>query len=174
MLYSQSRLRARRDQTGAYVPLDEQDAARWDTQLIEEADALLIAAGRFNSFGPYQCEAAIQSVHAMRRRSGKTDWQSISLLYDALIRLRPTVGARVGRAAVTSRLNAAGNGLEQLDALNPADVAAYQPFWAVRAHLLCETGAREQAKEAYQTAIGLSESEAVRRYLQQRMNAMNG
>ncbi len=172
MLYSQSRLRARRGVDGAYIPLDEQDPALWNKHLIDEADSMLVAAGRRNIFGPYQCEAAIQSVHARRRRTERTDWQAISLLYEALVKLRPTVGARIGQAAVTSRLGVPAEGLQKLDALDPAAIVSYQPYWAVRAHLLAEAGDPERAVHAYRMAIGLSESDAVRRYLQQRMSAL--
>jgi RNA polymerase sigma-70 factor (ECF subfamily) len=44
-------------------------------------------------------------------------------------------------------------------------VAAYQPYWALRAHLLKAVGRIGEAREAYTRAIGLSEDRAVREFL---------
>ena len=99
MLYCESRRSARRDGQGAYVPLSEQDTARWSRGAIAEAEAHLIEARRANRFGRFQLEAAIQSVHAQRAVTGRVDWQAIALLYEGLVALAPTTGALVARAA---------------------------------------------------------------------------
>ncbi|MDU8037448.1 DUF6596 domain-containing protein, partial [Pseudomonas syringae pv. actinidiae] len=77
MLYAEARRGARRDASGDFVPLSEQDMGSWDTKLMGEADALLRQAGHSRELGRYQIEAAIQSVHAARRFTGATDWQAL-------------------------------------------------------------------------------------------------
>src|SRR5262245_50999651 len=84
MLHAHARRNARRSAAGEYVPLSEQDPAEWDASMIDEAEALLIRAGRCGSGGRYELEAAVQSAHAVRRRAGKADWAAIEQLYDAL------------------------------------------------------------------------------------------
>jgi RNA polymerase sigma-70 factor, ECF subfamily len=84
MLHAEARRAARRNAQGEYVPLAEQDPAAWDTQLIEEAETLLVRASTMGSVGRYQLEAAIQSAHVVRRRTGAADWAAIEQLYDAL------------------------------------------------------------------------------------------
>ena len=172
MLYSESRRGARRDATGQYVPLDQQDTALWNEEMIIEADNLLRQAGAFGSLGPFQCQAAIQSVHANRRRSGVTDWTALAMLYEALVIMKPTVGARVSHAAVIGRVQDAAAGLALLNRIAERDIVNYQPYWAVRAHLLTEAGETASASSAYRTAIGLSDSEAVRQFLQTRLDAV--
>lgn len=172
MLYCEARRNARRDAAGRYVPLDAQDMTRWNTIMIAEADDLLRQAGHFGRLGPFQCQAAIQSVHAERRRSGITDWMALVTLYDALVLMTPTTGARVGRATVIGRARGATAGLDQLNLLAERDIASYQPYWAVRAHLLAETGDRAAAASAYRTAIGLSDSSTVREFLSARLAAL--
>jgi RNA polymerase sigma-70 factor (ECF subfamily) len=172
MLYSQSRREARRDANGRYVPLDQQDMALWDAEMIVEADNLLRKAGAFGRFGPFQCQAAIQSVHADRRRSGITDWQALAKLYEALMMMKPTTGARISQAAVIGKVYGASAGLDLLNRMVERDIASYQPYWAVRAHLLTETGDTEEAACAYRSAIGLSDSEAVRQFLQARLDSI--
>jgi predicted RNA polymerase sigma factor len=51
MLHAEARRAARRNAQGEYVPLAEQDPAAWDTQLIEEAETLLVRASTMGSVG---------------------------------------------------------------------------------------------------------------------------
>ncbi|HLI19180.1 MAG TPA: DUF6596 domain-containing protein [Rhodanobacteraceae bacterium] len=136
MLYCESRRAARRGPAGEYVPLSEQDTARWSISMIERADRLLRRAESMRRMGRFQLEAAIQSVHAKRARTGATDWDSIALLYEGLVRIAPTVGALVGRAAAVAQARDPQAGWSLLQRI-PADaVADYQPYWALAAHLL--------------------------------------
>jgi predicted RNA polymerase sigma factor len=102
MLHCEARRTARRTGAGAYVPLSEQDAACWSRPMIDEADNLLVAAERIGCVGRFQLEAAIQSVHARRASTGHTDWRAVALLYEGLVRIAPTTGAVVGRAAAVA------------------------------------------------------------------------
>ena len=170
MLFAEAREAARRDAAGAYVPLDAQDAALWDRQLIAEAEAMLGRAAAGGAPGRFQIEAAIQSVHAQRAVTGRTDWAVIAALYRWLGQVAPSVGAAVAEAAA---LGAGGDplaGLAVLDSLEGCD--SYQPWWAVRAHLLARQGAAEAARAAYDRAAGLTEDPAVRAFLLARRRAL--
>ena len=79
MLYCEARREARRVD-GGFVPLESQDVNLWDAAMLDEADDLLRAAGTRNRFGRFQCEAAIQSVHAARRIIGEVDRGALSTL----------------------------------------------------------------------------------------------
>ncbi|WP_366930596.1 DUF6596 domain-containing protein, partial [Mesorhizobium sp.] len=71
MLFAEARRTARRSPDGDFVPLAEQDVALWDDKLIDEAEALLRRAAIRGTIGRYQLEAAVQSAHTARRRSGR-------------------------------------------------------------------------------------------------------
>lgn len=165
MLYCESRREARRSGAGDYVPLAEQDTARWSRPMIEQADRLLRDAERAGRIGRLQLEAAIQSVHAQRARSGRTDWESIALLYEGLVRLAPTIGALVGRAAAIAQARDAESGFAQLEATPAETVVSYQPYWALAAHLLRRMHRDAEAAAAYERAIGLCEDPAMREFL---------
>ncbi len=151
--------------SGGYVPLSEQDTARWSRTMIEEAEALLRDAEQRGRIGRFQLEAAIQAVHARRAVTGATDWESIALLYEALARLAPTIGALVGRAAAIAEARGAAVGWAQLQAIPIDAVRSYQPYWALAAHLLKRLGRRAEAAAAYASAIGLCEDPAMRDFL---------
>src|SRR5206468_4187512 len=79
--------------------------------MIEEAEATLGVASRAGKPGRFQLEAAIQSAHARRAATGRTDWESIALLYEGLLRCAPTIGAQVGYAAALAEVRGAQEGL---------------------------------------------------------------
>lgn len=165
MLYCESRLPARRGPKGEYIPLAEQDASLWCSSLIDEAEAALTRAAESGSLGRFQLEAAIQSAHAARRNGGATDWAAIALLYEGLVRLAPSVGAMVGRAAALGEHLGPARGLAALDDIPGARVAAYQPYWATRGEMLRRLGKPGEAEQAYTRAAGLSDDPGVRAFL---------
>jgi predicted RNA polymerase sigma factor len=168
MLHCEARRPARRSATGEYIPLTEQDPRQWSLPLVEEAERHLAAASQQHRSGRFQLEAAIQSVHAERARTGRTEWAAIALFYEQLTRISPTIGTLTGYAAAAAEAKGPESGLPILDAIDPAAVTAYQPYWAVRAHLLQRLGKRQEASDALQRAIGLAEDPAVRQFLLQR------
>jgi RNA polymerase sigma-70 factor (ECF subfamily) len=88
---------------GEFVPFSEQDAALWDAALIREGEAYLRRAHGFgNPRGRFQLEAAIQSVHCDRRRTGVTDHDALIKLYRALVEVAPTAGAQEALRAAES------------------------------------------------------------------------
>ena len=172
MLHCEARRPARRSADGKFVPLSEQDPQSWLAPLIDEAERELMAAARNPRLGRFQIEAAIQSVHAERAHSGRTDWRAIARFYDQLLQVAPSVGAAVGRAAAHGEAKSAEAGLALLDEIESESVTSYQPYWAVRAHLLRELGRTRDAQEAFDRAIGLSEDDAVRTFLLSHRSAL--
>lgn len=168
MLHCEARRAARRGANGRYIPLSEQDTNQWSLPLIEEAERHLAGAFKHGRSGRFQLEAAIQSVHAERARNGRTDWAAIALFYEQLIRISPTLGTRTGYAAAIAEANGPEAGLTVLDSIDADTVSSYQPYWAVRAHVLQQLGKMHEALDAYNQAIGLAEDPAVREFLLQK------
>ncbi len=165
MLYCESRRGARRTASGKYVPLSEQDMTRWSRPMIAEAERLLSAAEHAKRMGRFQLEAAIQAVHARRAVTGHTDWKAVALLYEGLVRFAPTIGALVGRAAAIAEVHGALAGSTLLEAIPVEAVKNYQPYWALKAHLLKRLKRYKEATIAYECASGLCEDSAMRMFL---------
>jgi RNA polymerase sigma-70 factor (ECF subfamily) len=166
MLYAEARRPARRTAGGEFVPLRSQDKRLWNWEMIEEAEAALRHASRNLRIGRYQLEAALQSAHVEGARRGSVSWDAVVHLYDALVKLTGSPVALINRALAVAELEGPDAGLAALEAAG-ADrrVEAYQPYWAARANLLGRTGSYDEARHAYQIAIGLESDPAVREYL---------
>lgn len=165
MLFVDSRRSARRDGNGAFVRLSRQDPLAWDAAAIDEAETLLRSAGRVGMPGRFQIEAAIQAVHADRRRTGATGWPTIVTLYDQLLTVSPVLGAQIARCGAIGEAQGATAGLAELEAIDVHRVITYQPYWATRAHLLAGAGRSDEARTAFVRAAGLTDDAAVRDHL---------
>jgi predicted RNA polymerase sigma factor len=169
MLHAEARRRARRSEEGDYVPLADQDVARWDLRMIDEAEALLLRAQAFGVIGRYQLEAAVQSAHVHRRCTGHANWEAVLQIYDALFAMTGSPVVAINRALVVAELQDAYTALGAMpDPACDARLVQYQPYWAARAELMANTGAHGEARHAYEIAIGLERDPAVRRFLEQR------
>ncbi len=173
MLHADARRRARRNESGDYVPLAEQDPSLWDCEMIDAAEALLLRASQAGSIGRYQLEGALQSAHVHRRRSGRANWEAVLQLYDALLALSESPVVAMNRALAVAEIAGASAGLEALESLaSDARLTEYQPYWAARAELLAKTGAHTEARHAFEVAIGLERDAAVRVFLRRRQQVL--
>ena len=168
MLHCEARRPARRSADGRFIPLSEQDPRDWHMAMIEEAEGELASSVQMQRPGRFQIEAAIQSVHAERAHTGRTEWTAIAAFYDQLMQLAPSIGGAVARAAAHAEVRGPEAGLALLGQLDRQAVISYQPYWAVRAHFLRQLNRSEAASEAFDRAIGLSEDAAVRGFLTER------
>ena len=165
MLYCESRRQARRTQEGCFVPLDDQDTSKWDLALVTEAEDYLRSASKVGRLGRFQLEAAIQSAHILRRRLNVNNWIAISHMYEGLVRLFPTLGSFVGRAAAALESIGPQKALDLLQEIDAEAVADYQPYWAVYGEVQGQMGNLSESRRGFQRAAGLAADDATRAYL---------
>jgi len=163
-----ARGQSRFDRAGQMVLLAEQDRARWDRSLIDEAIGLIERAARQARPGPYQLEAAIAACHAEAPSIDGTDWAQIVVLYDMLLTLAPSPIVGLNRAIAMWQVDGAETALRDLDAL-AAHLDGYHLFHAARAEILSALGRREQAHAAQLRALALTDNTAERALLERRL-----
>ena len=169
ILHAEARRQARRGERGEYVPLAQQEVALWDAAMIAQAEALLKRASRLGVIGRYQLEAAVQSAHVARCRTGEANWEQVVAIYDALLAMTASPVVAINRALAVAEVNGAVAGLEALpDAEADTRLREYQPYWAARAELLARAGRSEEAHHAYDVAIGLESDPAIREFLEEK------
>ena len=157
---------ARTASSDGFVPLARQDPTLWDTALIARGEAHLLRAHSLGRIGRFQLEAAMQSVHCARARTGRTDWQALLTLNEALVARTPTLGGIVSLAATMAEARGPAEALSFLDAAQAPALKEFQPAWATRAHLLAQAGRTAEALEAYARALSLTTDPALRSHLE--------
>lgn len=170
LLLGQARAAARVDVDGQLVLLADQDRRLWDRRLVTEGvaratDALHRGTGRFT------LQAAIAGLHSVAESWESTDWPQVLRMYDALMVRWPSPVVALNRAAAHSLVPGADleEVLAELDALagEPA-LARYAYLPATRADVLRRLGRVEEARAAYDEAIGRTSNDRERRFLRQR------
>ena len=131
---------------------------------------MLRQAVTLEAIGRYQLEAALQSAHAHRRRTGHNNWAEVVQLYEALSAITDSPVVAINRALAIGEVHGAEAAADALKDIAADDrLSEYQPYWAARAELLSKTGAHDEARQAYEMAIGLERDPTVRAFLQKRL-----
>ena len=172
-----SRLAARTGPDGGFVPLTEQDRARWDQLLIRRGlDALAraeaLAKQSASDDGPYALQAALAACHARARRAADTDWPLIAGVYDRLRAVMPSPVVDLNRAIAYGMAYGPEAGLRLLDELgDAAALRNYAPLPAARGDLLFRAGRLAEARSEFETAAALTRNTRERAFLLARADA---
>jgi RNA polymerase sigma-70 factor (ECF subfamily) len=164
LLLHESRARARFDGWGRLIRLGEQDRAKWDKEMADEAAGHLDRAIALRRPGPYQVQAAIAALHAQAPVYAETDWPQIRLLYTRLQQLAPSPVVLLNRAVATRYAVGAEQALAEIEPLS-ADLDGYHLFHALRAALLAALGRTTEAERVRERALALAANPAERELL---------
>jgi RNA polymerase sigma-70 factor (ECF subfamily) len=174
MLLHDSRRDTRLNADGDLVLLEEQDRSRWDRAAIDEGLLLVESALRSNRVGPYAIQAAIAALHARAASAVDTDWRQIASLYALLLERAPGPIVELNHAVAVAMVDGAERGLLLVEAIAArGELREYHLLHSVRADLLRRAGRIDQARRAYKTALGLTNLEAERRFIQRRLTDLS-
>ena len=170
MLLTDARRRARVDQQGELVTLEEQDRSLWDHDEIAEGRRILGAALTRRLAGRYQLQAAIAACHTAARDADLTDWVTIADLYTRLAEIAPSPVVELNRAVALAMADGIEVGLGRIDQLATSGVLdGYYLLPATRADLMRRLGRHVEASASYRAALDLAPTDVERRYLLRRL-----
>ena len=132
--------------------MEDQDRARWDAAMIDEAGRHLRradASGR--PPGAYRLQAQIAECHATAPDADATQWDRIVRLFDALLVARPSPVIALNRAIAVGFRDGYDAGLHELARLDGLDT--YPLFPAARGDFLRRL---DEAQHAYSDALDLT------------------
>ena len=164
MLLLEARAPARSDDSGALVPLPEQDRSRWDAGLAAEGLGLLGRAMSFGAVGEYQLQAAIAAVHDRAPTAADTDWDEILTLYVLLEDVTGNPVVTLNRAVAVAMAHGPRAALEVVDEVEDR-LGTTHRWLAVRGQLLEMAGERDAAADLLDRAAATATNEAERRHL---------
>jgi RNA polymerase sigma factor (sigma-70 family) len=162
-----SRLRARVGPRGEPVLLADQDRARWDHLLVQRGLTGLRRAEELSgALGPYTLQAAIAACHARTQSVEETDWPRVVALYDGLAALTGSPVVELNRAVAVTMAFGPEAGLELVDSLadEPA-LRGYHLLPSVRGDILMRLGRLAEAREEFERAADLCDTERERELL---------
>jgi RNA polymerase sigma-70 factor, ECF subfamily len=177
LLLTDARRATRSAADGRLLLLEEQDRSRWDRAAIAEGTGLVTGAlrGRPGPPGRFLLQAAIAAVHAEAPSYADTDWRQLLRLYDELLRAWPTPVVALNRAVAHAMADGPEAGLTDIEDIErDGRLAGYRYLPAARADLLRRLGRYQDAAEAYQIALGLTENAAERAFLAGRIAEVCG
>jgi RNA polymerase sigma factor (sigma-70 family) len=89
MLFNASRFKARFGTHGELLDLEEQDRTSWNRELMQLAFVYL-ELSRGEMISAYHYESSIAGVHCSAESFAATDWKTITILYNRLLKINPT------------------------------------------------------------------------------------
>jgi RNA polymerase sigma-70 factor, ECF subfamily len=161
MLIQHARRRAR-FVDDALVLLRDQDRSLWDWPEIDSGREQLERAIALRGRGPYVLQAAIASLQAEQ----EIDWPEAVKLYERLAEITGSPVVELNRAVALAETGATREALEMVDRI---ELAGYQYLHSTRGELLRRLGRNQEARAAYERALGLTRTEPERRFLAQRI-----
>jgi len=170
MLLHDARRETRMGDDGELVLLEDQDRLRWDADQIEEGLRRVDEALSGGPAGPNAIQSAIAALHARARTPSETDWRQIAALYALLLDRAPSAVVELNHAVAVAMVDGPERGLRLIDAIAArGELRDYHLLHAARADLLRRLDRREEATDAYESALELATVEPERRFLTERL-----
>jgi RNA polymerase sigma-70 factor (ECF subfamily) len=165
MLLNDARREARFAE-GTIVLLREQDRTLWDDAQIAQGRAALEHALALSGRGIYLLQASIASLHLDEEQN----WPKLAALYGELARRTGSPVVELNHAAALAE---AGNVETALALLERLELDHYHYLHSTRGALLSRLDRPDEARIAYQRALELVHTDTERRFLQQRLAALD-
>jgi RNA polymerase sigma-70 factor, ECF subfamily len=172
MLLTDSRRKARVDESGEAVLLEDQNRSLWDKEKIAEGLDLSREAAAGGPAGPYTVQARIAAAHAEAATAAGTDWERIARLYAWHLEIAPSPVVELNRAVAVAMCEGPEQGLELIGGIEGLD--GYQPLHTARADLLRRLGQLGEAEASYRLALELTANPVERRFIEHRLGALPG
>ncbi|MEU0430347.1 DUF6596 domain-containing protein [Streptomyces sp. NPDC006290] len=170
LLVTDARRATRVDADGRLLRLEDQDRSVWDRSAMAEAHDLIVDGLRGGRPGRYLLQAAIASLYAEASSYDLTDWPQIVTLYDELLSVWPSPVVALNRTVAVSMVSGPAQALADVVELEKGGrLAKYQYLPAIKADLLRRLGRSEEASIAYRRALELTENDAEREFLAERL-----
>jgi len=132
---------------GALVPLDEQDRATWDPELVALGMRHLAASATGSDLTVFHLEAGIAAQHAAASSIDTTDWPEIVRLYGLLYQRKHTPVVALSYLIARARLHGPKQGIAELLALEGKERLERYPFyWAALGDLAFRAGDTDSAQ----------------------------
>lgn len=170
ILIQHSRRDARHDAQGDIITLEHQDRSLWHQEEIAQGLQLLVASLQSRIRHPFTLQAAIAALHAEAKSFAQTDWAQIIELYDVLLSILPSPVIELNRAVAVAMHQGAAAGLILVnDLIERKQLLNYHLTYAVLGDFHLKLQQHQKARDAFNTALDLTNQEAEKRFIHKRI-----
>lgn len=169
MLLNAARFKARVDQSGHMVRMEDQDRTLWNQHLITRGLRHLDMINTAEELSIYHILATISAYHCIAKEFGQTNWQGILQMYDVLQSIDDSPLVRLNRAIALTQLEGIEKGIEEVLSLKDSIPQNYLPYHTTLADLYIRKETFDLAIESLKTALSLSKSTLETKTIEERI-----
>jgi len=172
MYFHFARIKARQDDCGALLLLEQQDRNQWDSEQTTIAMTYLAQSANGDTISRYHVEAGIAAEHCLSPSFNQTRWDKIVASYKLLERIAPSPLHQLNRAVATAEWQGPQAGLAVLQSANIPNWLNHSYYWhTVQADLLFRSGETALGKKQAELAIKAAPTESIKQLLNKRLLA---
>jgi len=157
MQLNASRFKAREDEEGNILTLEEQNRALWDFQLMEAGFINLDHSLQSGYISLYHILASISAYHCTAKDFDSTNWKGILTLYDKLLLIDNSPLIRLNRAIALSRAKSIPLAMKELNEIESATtIQSNYLFYSTKSDFYRRLNEPQKAYDMLQKAITLA------------------
>ncbi|MGZ4035020.1 MAG: RNA polymerase sigma factor [Bacteroidia bacterium] len=173
MCFHSARSESRLNVNGEIILLPYQDRSKWNLELIDLGNEYMNKAAFGGEISTYHLEAAIAFEHCIAFSYSNTNWKRILELYEWLCKITSSPVSELNKTVAIMQVHGAEKALEALK--NIPDKKKLESFYLYHS-LYGEIHSRlknsVEAKKSFETAIKLTQSEAEKKILKEKIVAL--
>ena len=166
---NESRLTA----AGEVILLPQQDRRKWDRNLITEGNRYMNIAAFGAEISSYHIEAAIAFEHCTAESFEKTNWPQILKLYEWLCNISPSPIAELNKVVAIMEAHGAEKALHATEQISDKEkIKSFYLYPALLGEIHARLNHPAEARQYFETAINLTQSENEKKVLQNKIASL--
>ena len=174
MCFQASRFESRLDKNNTIILLQQQDRSLWNHELIDRGYYYLNKSSSGENITVYHIESAIAAEHCLAKNFASTNFQRLLHLYDMLWQMKPTPVVQMNKAIVLSYSGKPKEAIELMNSIRGIELLlkTQYMFNAVLGELYIKNNQPQQATDYLEKALQLTQSDAEKKLLKEKINAL--
>jgi len=174
MCFQASRFESRLDKNNTIILLQQQDRSLWNHELIDRGYYYLNKSSSGENITVYHIESAIAAEHCLAKNFASTNFQRLLHLYDMLWQMKPTPVVQMNKAIVLSYSGKPKEAIELMNSIKGIELLlkTQYMFNAVLGELYIKNNQPQQATDYLEKALQLTQSDAEKKLLKEKINAL--
>lgn len=172
MLFHTARIPARTDSLGNIYLLEEQDRSLWNRSIINEAIRHMGKSAEGKEVSEYHLEAGIAYFYTTAESFEKTEWEKILRVYDIMYKTNNSPVVGLNRAIVYAQVHGPAAGIKEIKKLEDKAMDKYYLYHSALGEMHSREGNYKQAEEHFKKAIELTTSNAEKKLINKKLDAI--